>query len=311
MATNSTSQENSSDYFSTETHTNKNYGFQIMFAMVGSLSLVLSFIAITVLRRTKRIPKSAKFLATLLLVLDCWFISLTSLNAFNGNPFVSSTISVLGTLAGMLAYTTIAVMAVERVYALHSPMKYIRKCSLATVRMVSCVVLGGVATVYLTLRYGVCFWQVGSMSLVFGTKDMCSYINTFYLIVLASVVIVSVGSYIRIFIIVKQTVKKVKPSNQRPVSNVFKEIKEFTQTSIVLVYLIAVLVTYVVFSILIIIGQVNKIEQTTVSSVGSLLFMCNSLSDSLLYILWFKECQLELLKMISFLGHSIQRKTEP
>jgi len=217
---------------------------------------------------------------------------------------------VFGTLAGMLAYTTIAVMAVERVYALNSPMKYIRKCSSTTVRVASFSVLGSVATVYLTLRYGVCFWQVGSISLVFGTQDICSYINTFYLTVLTSVVAVSIGCYIRIFIIVQQKVKRVNPSNHLPVKSVFKEIKGFAQTSIVLVYLIAILITYVAFSIVIIIKQVYKIDQETVSSVGSLLFMCNSLSDSLLYILWFKECQLELLKMLSFLGHSIQRKTE-
>jgi len=306
--------ENTSDSFlpTQNMYNEKTVSVKVLYASVGTVSLLLSFIAIFVLRRAKRIPKSAKFLATMLLVSDCLYISTRSveMGAFVGNPFVLSAVQVAGSLAGFVSYTTIAVMAVERLFAMNSPMIYIRRCSLTTVRVASCAVSGIVVLAYLTMRYGVCYWKIGSAQVVFGTSDVCHYDTTFPPIVLTIVVVVAVASYLRIYIIVRRLKLEEKRRHALPSRNVFNEVKRFSQTSIVLLYIIVVLVTYLALTILILIWIVFKIDRNTLATVGFFIFMFNSFVDSLLYILWFAECQLELLKLFSFLGQTVQLKTE-
>ncbi|KAH3701114.1 hypothetical protein DPMN_076098 [Dreissena polymorpha] len=86
-------------------------------------------------------------------------------------------------------------------------------------------------------------------------------------------------------------------------------IRGYKNTALVLVFWVLILVTSLTYGIILVfirsMGISPYIVRLSLDAVSTL----NCLLDPFLYGMWFKECKLELLKIFSWLGPSVRKKT--
>jgi len=280
-------------------------GIKIAFALVGCVSVISSVLAIVALRRTKKSPPSAKFLATCLLTIDCMFICVSSVRKLVHDPLANTSLQAIGNTVIQLAYFTVAIMSVERFFMFHSPMIYVRRCTLRVLRTVLASVWVSVIVSSFTVRYGLCYVKFRSL-VVFDVSGVCNQITTaYYSFLVITTVFTCSFSYYRIFKIVqgKQT---TNGDLNLSMKCVFGIVRGYKGTSLVLVYASIIIGSLFVYLILIILLRQNYLDMGTFRIMTDAVTHVNCFFDPFLYVLWFKECQLEVLKMFSFLGENVR-----
>ena len=274
---------------------------KIIFAVVGVISLTSSVLAVLALRRSRKIPASAKLLATGLLTVDCLFILITSTRKFVLDPHINNVLTVAGNAVLQLAYSTVAFMSAERFFVFHRPMTYMRICTIGRVRFAMFFVWGFVITTFYSVRYGVCYAKFRS-SEVFYIAGQCNMIVTVhYSLLVITVLTTSMICYCRIFSIVREKCGR-KHERRLSLRSVISLMRGFKTTSLVLVYSFVILATSISYVFIIVFMRFFKLGITEIRLSLDAVSIMNCIFDPFLYVLWFRECQMQLFCMLSFIN---------
>ena len=287
---------------------NYHIGIKVGFAVVGGLSMVFSLLAITALQRTKRIPGNAKFLATALLVFDSLFITMSSIRKFVINPTYNTNLNVLTTSCMQLTYLTVGMMALERFCVFYRPMMYMRIVTRRRVKTIATCAWIIMLTTFQIVRYGVCYVKFKSDN-VFMKAGLCNQIVTIYYTGLVLIVLLtSMLCYFSIFMIVK----KKHNATSKPISfnSTLAAIRGFKTTSLVLVYILVIFSTSLAYSIIIIYIRLKDLGVTTLRMSLEVTTLLNCICDPFLYVLWFRECRMEILKMFAPFNKRLQKRID-
>ena len=249
-------------------------------ATIVALSLcVLTFIAVY---KTKRTPYPTKLFSLGLIFYDCLFL-LTAVGAkfvtFEDGitfRFLFRGFQMAG--GGIIVCS----MAVERLFVLKWPYIYIRLGTKRRTRKVciSIIVLGFLQ--YLLVRLLLCNAR--------GRTTSCSVpIGIYFTLILTSCLGVSIASYVKIYALIRKT---------------STSLSHYKGTRASFLFLINSTVTFTVYlalSAYLAVGvSTEDIQtQTQVSNIVDFAYVLNCIFDPLVYAIWFKEVQMEIIKIFS------------
>ncbi|KAH3752702.1 hypothetical protein DPMN_187328 [Dreissena polymorpha] len=277
--------------------------------LIGLVSLTSCILAVTILLRTRKVPKSTKNLVTALLVFDCIFVTSSTVRKFIQHPLLNRSITTFNMSSLQLAYTTVGMMSIERCLLFYSPMTNMRFYSNKFIMTVTASVWSGELGIFLLVRYGVCYLRFKSIY-VFTQAQVCNNtVSIYYGILVTIVLLTSMVSYWIIFVTVRQ---KNSRKDERVMSfrSVINLIRGYKNTVLVLVFWVLILVTSLAYFIIILLTHYMGLGPYIVRLSLDAVSILNCLLDPFLYVLWFKECKLELLNMFSFLGKSVKEKAK-
>lgn len=280
-----------------------------IFACVGMISLLSSCVAILVLRRTTRIPYSAKFLSTGLLTLDSIYILSTTVRKFVPYPLYNTSLQVLSTTVLQMAYVTVALMSLERCIMFKWPMRYMTLCTEHFVRRVAFTTWTATAVTFQSIRYGVCSIQFHT-ELVLKQAGTCNKIVTmYYSALVVTILLTSIFCYWSIFRIVKTH----STSNEKKTlsfATTAAILRSYKSTSLVLVYLFVILCTSFTYAMIIVFIRFRDLGVAELRLSLEIVSLTNCILDPFLYVLWFKESQMEVYKLFSRFSRRLSVKVE-
>ncbi|KAH3701115.1 hypothetical protein DPMN_076099 [Dreissena polymorpha] len=125
--------------------------------IIGLISLTSCILTVIALRRTRKVPKSTKYLVTALLVFEGMFVTFSTVRKFIQEPFLNTSIHVFAMSSLQLAYTTVGMMSIERCLLFHKPMTYMRLYSERFIIKVTASVWISELGIFLCVRYAICY----------------------------------------------------------------------------------------------------------------------------------------------------------
>jgi hypothetical protein len=277
----------------------ENYDLQVkgVFILIASLAVISSFVAISAMRKTKKIPYASKWLSSGLLIFDVLFIVTSTIRKFVINPVISLHLQHAVTMWLGLCYFTVGLMSMERYILLLKPMKYLNKCSRRKVRQLSILLWISEIGLNLFVRYGVCFWMLGSYS-VFQTVGVCNKITaSYYAILIFAVFLTSFWCYWKIFQCVKS---KVTTGQKMTFTQTAGIIRSYRSTALVFIYLLIITATFIAYGIVIVLIQSGSLQKTPLRLAIEIMYLSNCFINPFLYVFWFKECRMYVLQTVSF-----------
>lgn len=261
---------------------------------LATLILIFTAVSLFALNRTRHTPKTARFLASGLLVFDSGTTLTYTVRKLVSEPGFNRYINILGTGWSLLAYLQIGTMCVERLLVFQWPNFYLRSVSFKKVRVICLLVW---------LSYFVA-WIVatGRCTFIYCTDEADECFNEsiigFVMVICPASVLVSSISLIKIASLIRK--QKAKFQNSPSV------IRNYKSTFVVFLCFINYIFTTLVYGILA--GTVKGNLERRIVMDG--LMTVNGLLDTLVYVLWYKECRLEFIKMASKTFPSLNKKID-
>ena len=251
---------------------------------------VAAFIALT---RTRAIPKAACVLSSSLLWFDCTTITAFAIRHLVTNSFVLNILTMIGFTMSSASFINIAVMSMDRLILFQWPYFYLRHFTNGSYVCFYYIIVVGFMISFCVqwipcFVYRSLFWDVRTCM-----ENLIEvYITTSHVVS----VVLCVPCFVWVaIIVVKHQRKKRSKSETNP-------------TKVVLLCCINYSITAVILLIL-----VYTICHTTIifrRTTTELLYMFNGLMDTCVYVLWFKECRYELVKIVACFIPSLRPKLE-
>lgn len=196
------------------------------------------------------------------------------------------------------AFVTIGLMSLERFVLFHSPNFYIRCLTTRKIKTTAyCAWLFG-WFLYFYTRIGICYTSNENPSLhdVIGKCNQVTFIM--YILTIIIVMLISYLCYWKIFRIVKSD----------HIEHGFRAIslQQYRSTSLVFVYVITVSITAVGYMIAI----ASSEDRTALRISNDLVNTFNAMMDPCVYVLWYKECRMEMMKMLTCGLHIFKQRFE-
>ena len=271
--------------------------YRLSLVAVSVVVLFINGISFLALIRTRHIPPTVKFMSTSLLAFD--FVSTLIYTARKLIEHIAANLLLQYLAMGLnfLAYINIAIMSVERLVVFNWPNFYLRTVTFHTYKKFCFVVWILYETAWL-VDVGLCYVRVDD-------NDPGSH-SIFTQVIERHVSIVYWGStFVSCICLFKVTSIIAKQSRKTGVKN-SKSLQSNKATIIVFICIINYLTTTTVSAIL-----AFTIARAYVRRFASdVLVLINCLVDTCAYVLWFKECRMELFKMFSWVSPSFVKKAE-
>ena len=261
-----------------------------------TLACAILSIAITAfisLNRTRAIPKAACVLSSSLLWFDCATIFVFAVRHLLTDNFVMNMLTMFGLTMSSASFINIAVMSMDRLVLFQWPYFYIRHFTNGSyVYFYYIIVVGFIVS--FCVQWIPCFVL---RSLFWDVRQcMEELIEVYITSSHVASVLICLPCFVWIAIIVaKQQRKERSKSEKNP-------------TMVVLLCCINYSITTVILLLLIYTSC-----QTTIlvrRTTTELLYMFNGLMDTCVYVLWFKECRYELMKIVACFIPPLRPKLE-
>lgn len=262
-----------------------------------SVTIVISLFSITVLvalRRARHIPKTACLLSSSLLCFDCATILTFTLRNVVTNSRLLNIITLVGISWTIGSYINVAVMALDRVIFFQWPYIYIRRFNNGSYVFIYYIVMFVYLSAF-TVHWVSCvitkttFWDV---------RDCMVLLITIYMTVSQTFsVVICIPSLIWIVvIIIKQQQKERSRSENAPTIVVFMCCINYA------------LCTVEVFALVYGLPNITIVARRTATEI---VHMVNRLFDTCMYVLWFRECRYEFLKIIGSVIPPLRHVRQP
>ena len=282
--------------------------FLIIYIIAGSVAFLFTAVIFATLRRTKRIPYAARLLSSGLLIFDMTFTVAVITREVVTDVVINLHCHVITMIALQLAFSTVALMSIERYVVLNWPNKYLRLGSQMRIKFTVIFIWVSIATLFLVIRYPVCMIYFDKRS-VLTRPGTCNQIVTFYYTGLIGIVyMTSIVCYIKIFIVIKNKngETSVKPSYK----NALNVLKKYKATSLVILYILVISMTSLAYAVVIAMIKIHNLDPCTIRASTDIINFVNCVMDPFLYVLWFRESQMECLKLIAPCSKRIKTKIE-
>ena len=275
--------------------------YKITVSVICGISLIINSFAIYILKQTFRIPPLNKFLASALFVFHV--VSNASMilekSTSSVNVYISTICLALHTVCTTANAPTVALMSLERLWALSSMRLYFKYHKSNVIKLIP-ILVWTMVLVSIVNRFILC--PIYTM-----TTQYCENLfrNAFPTLV-AVWTGISLICYIKIFKIMWRTSQL--HGCQRP----SRMLDGMGAGSCATLVVFAFLLTSIVYlTLVLVVGWFQKgpyVEKITI--LMNLVEICNSFVDPFLYVLWFKECRFVLMKKLSFFFPGMERKVE-
>ena len=248
--------------------------------------------------RTKKTPYATKILAICLLCYDCLFLILSSVTKF----FSFADLYVIVHICRgcqIAAQIVVGGMAIERLFVLNWPYVYLR---IATDRLIriTCVTLQCFSILqYVGVRALICYARNKAVNCGNGYA-------VYFVLVSFLVPIISFVSYIKIYKILRQ-----KGENQLNTRKHIRQYKGTVASFFVLINSTVTQFTTLGLSVLYFVRTASGTkEDGLVANLADCFNLINCIVDPLIYVVWFKETRMEVLKMIKCICPCVTRTIE-
>lgn len=271
------------------------YGLEVKipFTIASTLFLVLSATVFFAMRRTKNIPQMARFLGLSLVVFYALIILLLAIRKFQTDWHVQIVIMVIIFGIRHTATVTVALMSVERFVLFRFPYFYIRHVWKAKVKCV-------VATLWL-----LCFASF-STNVYMSCHDECGGDNSTCVRECASACFI--GFTVPVFTVVAMlTIICYVYIIAKIAKYKLQEYRRHYKTTVVL-FINAV--NFICYAIVLLVESLMKPEFGEENFIFDIFVLLTGSLDTAIYVLWFRECRLELLKMIAWIHPKLQVKAD-
>ena len=263
------------------------------------IAIVFIVISLIALLKTRKLPKTTKCLNTGLLLFDFIVISChTSITFLNEKTIIYKLLKNCCFVSINLSHLTVTMMAIDRLIAINWPNKYLqllfKRKSWKWIISVWIIVF---ALLHLYYSY-LC-------SSVSEDRDMASDVcRDTYVLLISILLIINVIVPVICYIIVFGIIRNQSMRMRVPTSSFFHHYKS---TSVVLLYMVNILVTTILYFIIIVTEMSPRLRMY----YASIIHLLNGLADTCSYVLWFKECQLEVLKIMAICFPRLRQYIEP
>lgn len=272
-------------------------GAKTLYVFFGTFVVVFHSLAIIALRRAKKIPYACKLLCTGILIYELSFITISTVRKFIQDPTTNLAFQVAGSVSYHLSIISVMMMSVERYLLFYYPMRYLKIVTGRLTRLFTFSTWILYLLSFVTVRYGVCYLKLKSDD-VFKQAGVCNNIIVAHLgISLFCTSTVSVICNLKVLILIRAKRRIHSFGTTFPsMSNILRSYKS---TGLVLANLIVLLVTSSMYGAILLAVRFFNLGVLQLRVAFESVSFLNCSLDPVLYIFWFKECQLELLKMFA------------
>ena len=254
------------------------------YVAISAIALALCLLTLIAVYRTKRVPYPTKLLSMGLIAYDCLFIG-TAI----GGKFVTFEESVTFRFFTrgfqFAAQVIVMFMAIERYFVLNWPYIYMRLGTKRRTRKLCIAIIVVSLLQYLLIRLLLCNAR--------GKTTSCSVqLGIYFALSLIISFVVSVAAYAKIFaVIFKSTTKTAS----------LREYKGTRTSFLFLLNSTVTLGTYIAIAIYLAVSVStdDKEQQALVSNLTDFVYVLTCIFDALVYAIWFKEVQMQIVKILS------------
>lgn len=270
---------------------------KIVLTVCGVAFLMFNGTSLVALYRTRQTPRTARFLAAALLVFDFLTNLFLQSRKFAVNFRGSLMLQFFGNGSSFLSYLTIAVMSIERLIVFQWPNFYLR--------LVSFPVFKRVSVIFWTLYLGSWICGIGYCFIVndhldSAIADCADVVMIRYVVITCPLsTFVSAVCFLQIAVIIRKQTEKVMKKG--------RSIQHNKSTIVVFFCLLNYVATSICYAIIMFVTNTDHQRRRVFMDI---LMMMNGLIDTCVYVLWYKECRLELLKMFANICPCLEDKIE-
>ena len=256
----------------------------LSYVAISAIALALCLLTLIAVYRSKRVPYPTKLLSMGLITYDCLFIG-TAI----GGKFVTFEESVtfrLFTRGFKLAAQVIVMfMAIERYFVLNWPYIYMRLGTKRRTRKICIAIIVVSLLQYLLIRLLLCNAR--------GKTTSCSVqLGIYFALSLIICFVVSVAAYAKIFAVIFKSQTKTAS---------LREYKGTRASFLFLLNSTVTLGTYIAIAIYLAVSVPtdDSEKQALVSNLADFVCVLTCIFDALVYAIWFKEVQMQIVKIFS------------
>lgn len=269
---------------------------RIVLVLVSLVILFVNGISFIALKRTRHTPRTAKFLSSSLLVFDFVATLMYTIRRLITDTQLNFLFQILAMSFNYLGFIDIAIMSIERLILFHWPNFYIRKITLSAFRRIC----------FASWVLYILFWLSDCIMCYVAVDDndpktiycFTDVIHRHIRIVYWSTTMVSCVCLMKIIVII--TNQSSKMTGNKTVWHTNKS------TMVVLICIVNYIITTVCGFFI-----TYFVEEAYLRRLfNDLLMICNGLVDTSVYVLWFKECRLEILKILGKMFPSLNKYAE-
>lgn len=259
--------------------------FQVFVITASVLILSINGLCLVALNRTKHTPKVARFLSSALLVFDFVTVLLYTIRKMVSPGRLNMTIQAFGIGWSFLTHLNIAIMSIERLIVFQWPNFYLRRVTFSTFRKVA-------FTVWIVYMIS---WTVGSFRCTFCCLTETGIRICFLDVVMKYIMItfplssvVSCCCLTRIVVIIQLQASKLK--------EVGCSVRKHKSTIVVMLCCFNSVVTMIIHVVILLFTLQDNVKRRII--LDSVMIV-NGFVDTFVYVLWYKECRLEILKLLA------------
>lgn len=280
----------------TDKHTDT--AVNVSFFIAAIICIIFSAMSFVAINRTKCIPRTACFLSSSLLFFDCATTLTYATRKFITDSHVLQIITLIGLGWSYASFINVAIMALERLIVFQWPYFYTRRMSYQT----SIKILLAVMVVYVgswTCEWVACFFKTEGF---WNSRDCLEPVAFRYMTAtFAALLLVIVICFTKILTIIIKQRSKVQP-NSETVSR--------TNRSTIVVFLCCVNYVFTALINIVLVYTNRQVPIVVRRTILDTLYMLNGIADTFVYVLWYRECRYELLKMVAVCVPSLRPKVE-
>ena len=265
---------------------------RIALFIVSVLILVFNGTSFAALNRTRQTPKTARFLSSALLVFDFVAVFMFTMRKLVQDGKYNLLIQMLAMGWSFVAYVNIAIMSLERLLVLQWPIFYLRNQSFSIFRTTSMIIWILCLTFYSV-------YMITCMSIHYTEVDAkACFEPMLYLFIQATVPTSSLVSCIclaKIICLIKRH------------SHGKSTFASFKSTVTVFLCCFNYLIVAFLYAGILMFTVTNNYKRRLYMD---LIMLLNALADTCVYVLWYKECRLEVLKICAVVCPSLNNRIE-
>jgi hypothetical protein len=266
------------------------------------MTLTFMVISLVAFARTKRTPRVGRFLSSWLIAFHAIRQTIILLRSITGFHTISFHFRIQNVWVAYLTYIAIAMMSFERALYFQWPNFYLRHLTFAIAKRISYTTWLAFFVGSLVFTYMQCPLSFDINSLIYA-KCFVKDVSAFGQIAVPVILIISFFSFFIVFRVIRQQMRRTNSE-----IGLRNSLNRYKATLTVFFHLII----FCVFTFLLLINSIllRSLSPQYILLVNDLSSLIRGICDTLSYILWFSECQMELMKMFVCVFPSLQSNIE-
>lgn len=254
--------------------------------------LVFNGFSLIAINRTSHIPRTAKYLSSTLLVFDFVAVFMYTVRKLIDDGKYNLMVQFLAIGWSFVAYFNIAVMSLERLVVFQWPNYYLREFSFFKFRNM-CFALWTTYIMAYTSWVVTCF----AIFRIEATIRKC-YDNVIYSFILGTFplsAIIPCTCLSKITFLIQKQSKKIST------------LPNYKSTATVFMCGLNCLITAIFYAVILIVTVTDNKERRVYMDI---VMIANCFTDTCVYVLWYKECRLQMLKIMAKMFPSLGKGIE-